>query len=322
MPTRDGAQRRIKKPAKRAASHTAARTRVYPVPRPVLVATDGSKASGAAIQFASAMADAGAWKPEATTVFEPIPVTVADVALPAPAISEPESTQGLIGIVRRQIRRFGGASWSLQVQFGSVARAIVKLAHDHKSQIIVIGLGKHGRLARLLGAETAARICRLSDIPVLAVDMSLKALPHTALVAMDFGESSVRAAREALALLQPPGRMHLLHVSWTMDGHSLHDPAWDRTYAAGVEHGFDRLRMELSPPEGIEITSELRNDGVISSILKIAKDIDADLLALGSHSQNVIDRMIIGSTTSQLLRAAKCSVLVTPPIGPAGSSKA
>jgi len=123
-------------------------------------------------------------------------------------------------------------------------------------------------------------------------------------------------------LLQPPGRLHLLHVSWTVTGHSLHDAAWDRTYAAGVEYGFQRLRTELSPPKGIDITSEARHDGVISSILNVAKDIDADLLAVGSHSQNVIDRMIIGSTTSQLLRAAKCSVLVTPPMEPIGSSNA
>jgi nucleotide-binding universal stress UspA family protein len=210
----------------------------------------------------------------------------------------------------------------LRVQFGGTARSIVDLAHERQAELIVIGLGKHGKLARLFGAETAARVCRLTDIPVLAVEASVNKLPRVAVVGMDFGDSSVRAAREALALLQPPGRLHLLHVSWTVSGHSLHDPAWDRTYAAGVQQGFDRLRKELSPPEGIVITSELRDDGVISSILEVAKDLGADLLAVGSHSLKVIDRMLIGSTTSQLLRAANCSVLVAPPMTAADSSAA
>jgi nucleotide-binding universal stress UspA family protein len=186
----------------------------------------------------------------------------------------------------------------------------------------VIGLGKHGKLARLFGAETAARICRLTDTPVLAVEQHAGSLPHRAVVAMDFGDSSVRAAREALALLQPPGRLHLLHVDWVANLYEPEDPAWDRTYTAGVEHGFKRLMEELTPPEGVTITWELRHGSVISTILKVSSEIEADLLAAGSHSQKVIDRLIIGSTSALLLRAARCSVLIAPPVKTTDSSTA
>ncbi|HEU4993616.1 MAG TPA: universal stress protein [Gemmatimonadaceae bacterium] len=285
-----------------------------PLARPVLVATDGSKAAGAAIQFASAMADAGVWQPEALTVLEQLPVAVADVALPAQSVMiDPNIEGGLLETIRRQLREIGGGSWPLAVEFGGAARAIANLAQAHQSKLIVAGLGRHGKLARLLGAETVARVCRLTDIPVLAVDASAKAFFHSALVAMDFGDSSVRAAREALSLLQPPGRLHLLHVQWTLDGRTMHEPAWDRLYAAGVEHGFKRLHKELAPPDGVEITTELRQGPVLETILEVADKIDADLLAVGSHSQTVVDRMIIGSTTSQLLRAVHCSMLVAPP---------
>jgi nucleotide-binding universal stress UspA family protein len=64
----------------------------------------------------------------------------------------------------------------------------------------------------------------------------------------------------------------------------------------------------------------VRRGEVITSILQAVKDTNADLLAAGSHSQGVIDRLIIGSTTSQLLRAARCSVLVAPPDKSAASS--
>jgi nucleotide-binding universal stress UspA family protein len=318
MATRQRDQRKSRrKPLRRATLRAAAKTIDPLTPaRPVLVATDGSRAAGAAIQFARAMSDVGLWQPEVVTVLAPLPVTVADVLLPGgPLLPEPALTEGLIGAIRRQLRRLGAASWNFRVEFGSAARSIVGLAHRSQAELIVIGLGKHGKLARLLGAETAARLCRLTDTPVLAIEAHAGALPHTALVAMDFGESSVRAAREALALLQPPGRLHLLHVNGTASATSLKDPAWDRTYADGVEHGFNRLTRELAPPKGIQITSELRHGGVISTILKVTSEIGADLLVAGSHSQTVIDRLIIGSTPGQLLRAARCSVLVAPPAG-------
>jgi nucleotide-binding universal stress UspA family protein len=314
MAIRQRSVRKSRKHPKMAARRTASASIEPMTARPVLVATDGSRAAAAAIKFASAMAGAGRWRPEAVTVLEHYPLAVADFVLPVPTIvAEPEISQGVIGMIRRQLRRFGAASWKLRVQFGRVASTIVELAHQQKAELIVVGLGKHGKLGRLFGAETASRICRLTDTPILAVDANARELPHTAIVAMDFGDSSVRAAREILDLLQSPGRLHLLHVLWGLGGGTLHDPAWERTYAAGVEHGFQRLRQELKPQDEIEITSELRSGGVVETILKVANEIDADVLVVGSHSQNVIDRLVIGSTPAQLLRAAKCSVLIAPP---------
>jgi len=280
---------------------------------PVLVATDASHAAGAAVKFARGMADKGLWAPEALTVIEHLPIAVAEVALPpVPAFSEPEISQGVVSAVKRQLRRFGGATWRLSVQFGSAAHSIVTQARQQGAELIVLGLGRHGKLARLLGAETVTRVCRLSDTPVLAIDTNASPIIWTALVAVDFGESSVRAARAALSLLHDGGHLHLVHVRWALDGQTLHDPAWERTYELGVEHALARLERELAT-EGIKITSEMRTGNVVETLLKAAKTIDADVIAAGSHSQTVMDRLLMGSTPAQLLRAAKCSVLVAPP---------
>jgi len=72
------------------------------------------------------------------------------------------------------------------------------------------------------------------------------------------------------------------------------------------------LQAELGG-DAVRITSETRVGNVVEAILKAASRIDADVIAAGSHSQNVIDRMLIGSTPAQLLRAAKCSILIAPP---------
>lgn len=283
------------------------------VARPVLVATDGSKAAQAAIKFARAMEETGAWKPEAMTVVEHLPVAVADVSLPMPVVvSEPILVEGPVNDVRRQLRRLGAKAWPFRSELGPAADNILELAKLHGSEMIVLGLGKHGKLARLFGAETAARVCRRSPAPVLAVDQHAKAPPKSIVVAMDFGSSSVRAAREALELLADGGRLHLVHVRWALNGKTLRDDAWERTYAMGVEQGFARLLTQLVRP-GITVTSEMKLGGILETILNAIKERKADIVAVGSHSQNIVDRLLLGSTPATMLRAAKCSVLVAPP---------
>lgn len=281
--------------------------------RRVLVATDGSKASAAAIRFARSMEEANAWQPEAFTVIEHLPVAVADVMLPAPvAVMEPVLTEGPLADVRRQLQRHGARAWPFRSEMGRAPALIAEYAKVHASEVIVLGLGRHGKLARLFGAETAARVCRHADSPVLAVDEHTKRRPRSIVVAMDFGASSVRAAHEALDLLQPGGRLHLLHVRWALEGHALRDDAWERTYAMGVEQGFLQLERELARSD-VTVTTELKLGAVLETILKVAKERDADVIAVGSHSQNLVDRMLLGSTPAALLRAANCSILVAPP---------
>ena len=288
-------------------------------PAPVLVATDGSRVSSSAVKWATLMAKRGAWAPEAMTVLEPVPVSVGDMALgsPAPEIHH-AFTDSVLSRIRSQLKRHHASSWPMTLQFGRAAPTIARLARERESAMIVLGMGRHGRLARLVGAETAIRVARLSDVPVLAVEGGVRHLPHRALVAVDFGESSIRAAKEALALLDPPGRLHLLHVRWALDGRPLYDESTEQTYALGVEQSFTRLIESLTPREAgkIEITHEMQLGGIIESMLSVADRIHADLVAAGSHSQNVVDRLLIGNTPAQLLRAAKCSVLIVPPNPP------
>lgn len=281
--------------------------------RPVLVAADGSKAALAAIRFARVMEEAGAWQPEAITVIEHLPVAVADVALPMPlVVTEPALIEGPVANVKRQLRRLGARTWPFRSEMGPAASNIIQLAKLHGAEIIVLGLGKHGKLARLFGAETSARVCRRSSIPVLAVDPKAKGRPQSIVVAMDFGPSSIRAAREALELLDEGGRLHLVHVRWALNGQPLRDEAWERTYALGVERGFVGLLEQLAKP-GVAVTTEMKLGGILESILKSMRERNADVVALGSHSQNIVDRLMLGSTAVSLLHAAKCSVLVTPP---------
>jgi nucleotide-binding universal stress UspA family protein len=271
--------------------------------------------AGSAIRIAKIMADAGEWAPEIVTVFEPLPVSVAEMTLTAPTPAHVQVvTDSLLGLIRSQVRRAGGADWRLSVEFGRAASGIARAAETRAAEMVIVGLGEHGKLARMFGAETAARVMRHVHVPVLAVAFGERHRPFTAVAALDFGESSVRAAREAYALLQAPGRLHLVHVRPKISAIApFADAEWDAMYDAGVAHGFERVKSGLGERQGIEITSEVRRGDVVESLLKAVTRLRADVIAVGSHSQHVIDRLLIGSTPAHLLRAAKCSVLVAPP---------
>ena len=52
-----------------------------------------------------------------------------------------------------------------------------------------------------------------------------------------------------------------------------------------------------------------------SAIVDCAENEQADLIVMSSHGRSGLSRMLIGSVTDRLLRAAKCPVMVVPSLG-------
>ena len=282
-------------------------------PIKVLIALDGSRASNAALRFARKMAQLGAWKPDAITVTQPLPTYVGEYVLPSPPMALETIKNNVLMHLRTQLRRHGLPTWPASVRFGPTGWSIIETAHELGAQMIVLGLGRHGRVAQLFGAETANKVARKTDLPTLAVHASTRGLPRIAVAAIDFGDSSISAAQEALRLLLPGGELHLVHVAGSFNMTSMADSAWKVSYAEAVEKQFASLVHKLEPMTARLIKTKLLAGDVVESVAAYAKTVDADLIAAGSHNQGVVERVLLGSTTAQILRASSCSVLITPP---------
>jgi len=64
---------------------------------------------------------------------------------------------------------------------------------------------------------------------------------------------------------------------------------------------------------GDENTQTLLGDGDYSSeILKAAKDNQADMIIMGSHSHNWFENVVLGSVTSQVMHGSTIPVLIIP----------
>jgi nucleotide-binding universal stress UspA family protein len=203
-----------------------------------------------------------------------------------------------------------------RVLLGDPARVLADLARDTNAPLIVMGLGRHRPLDRLLGVETALRTIRQAPCPVLAVAHGSTAPMREVVIATDFSIRSARAAEAVLPLLAKDAVVHVLHV-WDRSEQvrvATSAPYTDEhaRYLRALPARFHRFTESLAIPPDVRVTHETRVGRPAAEILDFAEEVRADLIVAGRHGRGMLASMLAGSVTSALLRGAQCSVLVTP----------
>jgi nucleotide-binding universal stress UspA family protein len=135
------------------------------------------------------------------------------------------------------------------------------------------------------------------------------------LIAVDGSEISTYAARLGLALAASiEAKVALLHVI----GPTVADSSW-YPVASGelmqphdeeVAQVFAGLGGSAPIPEDAEKLIGAGPPG--TAILQAARDWSADLVVLGSHGREGLERALFGSIAEEVARQAPCPVLVVP----------
>ena len=68
---------------------------------------------------------------------------------------------------------------------------------------------------------------------------------------------------------------------------------------------------------GVEIETKVVEALPVDGILQVARDISADLIAMGTHGRSGFNRLMLGSVAERILRTSEIPVLTVPP-SPAG----
>jgi nucleotide-binding universal stress UspA family protein len=284
-----------------------------PLPRPtgLLIATDGTPQSDAAIALARLLPLGGQHGFKVLTVVANAPIPWGTVDRSLVMEYERGQQQEAQSKVKAQLDRLGGNDWSVEVRSGDPAMVIAELAKESRVRMVVVGLGGHGAMARFFGNETALRLMRVSQTPVLAVDSKLRALPSRIAVAMDFSESSIEATRLALDIAAPGATVTLVHVvPWERKDYIPEH--WFREHEAHIGAQLTRVVGWLDHGTKCRMHQRILYGKPGPSLLACAEELDADLIVAGTHGRGFLGRMLGGETLAKLVRGARRSVLVLP----------
>lgn len=198
------------------------------------------------------------------------------------------------------------------LQEGAPHRVLARMAQELKPGLIVVGaIEPHNRLLRPLGS-TADRVVRQAACPVLVVRPGSAFPPARILAPVDLSETSAGTLRCALELLGKAGvraaAIETLFVLSPAEA-SIHFSPDQISYLAREE--LKRFAEREIP--GLHVQRQVRAGMPWEQILLEARETRADLLVMGTHGRSGLERLLLGSVTTDVLREAGGSVLVVPP---------
>jgi nucleotide-binding universal stress UspA family protein len=137
---------------------------------------------------------------------------------------------------------------------------------------------------------------------------------HSEYAFTDYSEHSEYAFQAACELARDYGaRLIVLHVLQTVRSPR---PRGDDRQGGSSWSGNDRdsLRKELyrlkSPDPAVRLEHRLKEGRPAAEILRMADEERCDLIVMGMHGRTGLDRAPIGRVAEEVLRRARCPVLV------------
>jgi universal stress protein E len=158
---------------------------------------------------------------------------------------------------------------------------------------------------------------------LVGVDFSECAQPFRRIVAcVDFSETSREVVAQAWRVAGRDGaEVHLLHVfqpEWRLWASMTELPAlgaFEKSYRPILEGNLRQFAADR--PEASAIVSVCPGKTHGHGIAEYCRNVDADLVILGSKGQTNLKYVLLGSTVERLLKEIPCSVLVVRPPVPA-----
>ncbi len=283
----------------------------------LLLAIEPDDNAPAAIHFTDALAARGA-----------VPGVLRSLEMMVPVGGVPETTilfaEAALGadfyedqerILASTIHNVLGADrgWPISTVVGDPPATIIDEAKARGAELLVVGIHHHGRLAQVLGENTATRVMAKAGIPVIGVRRGTMELPRRIMVATDFGDASIEAAHLAANLADPDGTVTLVHVKLPSYVVEEGDEGAVLVQREGIEHAFLHLSAEIGRGKTIRVETVTRTGDAGTELLAAAEQINPDMITVAGQRHGLVTRVLLGSVSRKLVRDGHWSMLVTPP---------
>jgi len=290
--------------------------------RKILCPTDFSEFSRHALDLSLALAK---WYQAEVTVVHVLPRIAADYTyLPEPVAVTPMARERALEELNRFVResRRSGITTQVALEEGDAVRMILDLAGRLPADLLVLGTHGRGGFERFVLGSVTEKVLRKAPCPVLTLPRAAEgavaeepALFKKILCPVDFSPSSLKSLEFAFSLAEEAdAHLTLLHVlEFVPDV----DP---REGVAKVVHEYRarllseaRERLRGAVPDQVRQWCEPEELVVVgrpaSEILRVAEAQGTELIVMGVLGRSAVDLAVFGSTTQQIVRAARCPVL-------------
>lgn len=193
-------------------------------------------------------------------------------------------------------------------------RAINEVVREVGAELVVIGATHHRYFARAMLGTAAQRILRHATAPVLVVRHELPTHFNRVLLTTDLSELSASVHEVGLDLLDvlsggdPPEVESLVTVALPLGlPPRISTGELGRTTSHQLQKFLEARRARIS-----KVRTRVRFGIPSDEILEEAEEWPADLVVLGTHSRNGMERVWLGSVAEGVLRDLRCSALVVP----------
>src|ERR687895_2236757 len=281
----------------------------------ILLATDGSKDAWLATNTAIGIA--------MVTRSE---LHIVNVGVVAPALLRPldveptrvkKEARRVLDEEAKNIENVGGTVTESHLRMGDTAQEIVNLAEGLKVGLIAVGSRGRSRIKRALMGSVSDSVVRHAHCPVLVVRLKPLILPACILVATDGSEEATLAAKTAAELAyRTYSELHLVNVADTYSSyHVAHEPGLAENLQQGAQEVLEDQVEEIEQSGGevagkhVRVSQRHPADGIV----RVAEEIEADLVVMGSRGLGGIRRALMGSVSDSVVRHAHCPVLVVRP---------
>jgi nucleotide-binding universal stress UspA family protein len=216
------------------------------------------------------------------------------------------------------------------VKVGAAAKEIATLALTEQVELIVMGRGGGRALRDAILGSTAERVIRQAKRPVLVVRLAARAAYARPALALALDQAAQGVVRHLLRVLpRPPPRVEVIHA-YEVPYRGLIYPSLSEEDA---EERKDELRSHASrevanllstalaeadvrPQDRPHWAVQVRCGSPRTIVEKAIKNAETDLLVLGTRGYSGATYVFLGTVAGDLLRAAKCDVLIVPPLIP------
>jgi universal stress protein A len=224
----------------------------------------------------------------------------------------------------------GVAARSL-ITAGPLTIGIERLAEELPADLVVLGChgsttDDHSSLTEVLLHHCDCPILVLHECPdgerARGLDLAARSgRPLRILVPTDLSAGGVAAVRYALDLvgglpLAAGARCHLLHVVETRQGllRSLLGRRRAREPEAAARAEAEARLAELVPAAMAEhVTVRVEAGRPAAAILRAAAELEPDLIVMGEHTRDLVDRLLTRDVAQGVLHGARCPVWFVPP---------